>query len=67
MKRWPGLRARWSGRNVRIYSNEHEMFWRPNGAGYTADKAEAGVYDFDDAWARTSHCGPEKKIGYFEV
>ncbi len=62
--RWPSLRAKWSGKRVRIYSNEHEAYWRENGAGYTTDGLESGVYLFEDAWKRTAHCGPEKRITY---
>lgn len=45
-----------------IWSGEHHAWWRPDGAGYTNDIRAAGVYDHADAIARTSHCGPEKKI-----
>lgn len=52
------------GRHVRIWSAEHGCYWRPEAAGYTQDKLEAGLYIFEDAVRRTHHCGPEKKIFY---
>lgn len=32
-----------------IWSNEHKAWWKSNEAGYTNDKAEAGVYTFEQA------------------
>lgn len=64
LKRWPSLRKNWEGKKVRIWSNEHEAYWRADGAGYTADGLEAGVYDFADAFAHTRHCDPEKRISF---
>ena len=55
---------RFRGRDVRIWSAEHRLYWRPNGQGYTSDRSEAGVYKFEDAVRRTRHCGPEKRIFY---
>lgn len=49
---------------VRIYSREHHCWWRANGSGYSTDIAEAGIYTFEDAFARSHHCGPEKGIEY---
>jgi len=49
---------------VRIYSREHHAWWRANGSGYAEDIADAGIYTFQDAWGRSSHCGPEKQIEY---
>ncbi len=57
----------WSARNVRIWSQEHRAWWRPDGAGYTDDEAQAWVVDFPRAYETTEHCGPEKKISYFAV
>jgi hypothetical protein len=67
MKHWPSLKAQWLGRKVQIYSAEHASYWRANGQGYTLIKAEAGIYDFHDAWDRTSHCDPSKKIRYVHI
>ncbi len=58
--RYPGIRAKWAGRRVRIYSTEHRAYWRPNGAGYTTNESEAGV------WTETRHCGPEKGIQFYD-
>jgi|KBSMisStaDraftv2_1062788.scaffolds.fasta_scaffold03115_13 hypothetical protein len=50
------------GRAVFIWSGEHRLWWRPHYAGYTSKIEEAGIYTFEDAFAHTRHCGPEKKI-----
>jgi hypothetical protein len=63
---WKG-RERWISKNVRIWSDEHKAWWRPNCQGYTAYATDAGIYTFSDAWDATSHCGPEKKIVYEAV
>lgn len=67
VKRWPGLRRAWSGRKVRIYSTEHGAYWRANGAGYSDTEAEAGIYDFEEAFNRTRHCDPSKGIQFYWV
>jgi len=54
----------WSARKVIIWSNEHGAWWRPEGKGYTGDRADAWAVDFLTAWNYTQHCGPEKKINY---
>jgi hypothetical protein len=36
-------------RPVRIWSFEHDAWWRPNSMGYTHRKEEAGLYDRDEA------------------
>lgn len=54
-------------RRVRIWQGDHGgAWWRPPANGYTTIQSEAAVYDFEDAWSRCSHCGPEKQIS-FEV
>lgn len=60
-------REKWLGRQVRIWSGEWGLFWRPGAAGYVADPDQAGVYNFEDAWERAKHCGPEKKIVFITV
>lgn len=57
-------RALFAGKMVRIWSSERNAWWRPKAQGYTGDYQQAGIYTFDDAWARTAHCGPEKQISY---
>lgn len=52
--------------NVRIYSNEHNAYWGPNYCGYTQKGSEAGIYKIEDAYRKTSHCGPKKQI-MFEI
>ena len=53
-----------NGKEVYIFSCEHNAYWRPNRSGYSTDKRGAGIYPFAEAWAATSHCGPEKQIHY---
>lgn len=36
-------------KKVRIYSNEHQAWWRPDYCGYTEDKTKAGIFDYDKA------------------
>lgn len=55
---------RFVGKSVHIWSGEHRAYWRPHSAGYTTEVERAGTYDFMDAYYRTRHCGPEKKIVY---
>lgn len=62
VKRWPNLMKRFY--YVRIYSAEHEAFWRVDGAGYTTQEHVAWVLPFERAFINTKHCGPEKKIQY---
>jgi|GEM_PF-1502114 len=67
LTRRPELKARLAGQKVLIWSGEHRCWWGPKGSGYTNRLGEAGVYLFDDAWKRSSHCGPEKKIEYHTI
>jgi hypothetical protein len=53
-----------SDRLVRIYSCQHQMFWRPERRGYTRHANDAGVYFFSDALDASGHCGNEKGICY---
>lgn len=47
---------------VWIWSDEHDAYWRPEGAGYTRRAGAAGVFTYREAKSLTSHCGPEKRI-----
>jgi hypothetical protein len=63
---WRG-REWWARQQVRIWSQEHCAWWRPEAQGYTDKDAEAWVVDFPTAYDHTKHCGPEKKINYYAV
>ena len=52
---------------VRIWSVEHQQYWRPNSQGYTGDRELSGVYEFPDAFERTKHCDESKGITFEEV
>jgi hypothetical protein len=62
LKRWPYLASRFP--RVRIYSAEYGAWWRGKGNGYTVDAKASDVWDIGEAFARTIHCGPEKRIQY---
>jgi hypothetical protein len=49
---------------VRIWSGEHGAYWRAGGSGYVACACGAGLYSLADAYRRTKHCGPEKRIAF---
>lgn len=51
------------GQKVLIWSGEHGAYWGPNNCGYY-DRDRAGAYTFEEAYAVTQHCGPEKRIAY---
>ena len=59
--------ARWLEKRVYIWSREHGAYWRAEAAGYTDDKAQAGIFGFEDAFQQTKHCGREKRIEYIAV
>lgn len=69
MKRKGGERtyAKMAGRLVYIYSGEHHAWWRVDGIGYTDDQSQAGIWEFEDAYRTTEHCGPEKRILFVGV
>ncbi len=46
---------------VRIWSGEHEAWWRANGNGYTTQLQDAGVYERADAMRRITS-DPAKRI-----
>ena len=62
VKRWPETASGWLDKEVLIWSGEHRAWWNPHAAGYTPHKSLAGRYPFKEAYVRTHHCGPEKKI-----
>ena len=51
---------------VRIWSGEYQAYWRQSG-GYVDDweVVDPGIFTLEEAYGRTSHCGPEKEI-FFE-
>ncbi|MGL6008504.1 MAG: hypothetical protein ACRC1D_03530 [Culicoidibacterales bacterium] len=59
--------AKNQGKQVLIFSGQWEAYWRSDGAGYTQKKADAGIYEINDAWSRVSHCGSEKAILFILV
>ena len=66
MKRKGGerIKAKLAGAKVRIWTAQWGAWWRPDSSGYTDDIKQAGIYTFEDAWRRSHHCGPEKRIIY---
>ena len=62
-----GISTKWLARKVYIWSREHGAYWRPEAAGYTDDKDQAGIWDFQKAYLTTQHCGREKHIEYIAV
>ncbi len=52
------------GAKVYIRSGQWASYWRANGAGYTNKISDVGIYDIEDAWKRTAHCGLEKQISF---
>lgn len=65
IKRWPTLLSRFPF--VRIYSAEHQAYWRGTGQGYTLIPEESAIWEAEDAFDRTKHCGPEKKIEFINA
>ena len=65
----PNLRAAWAGKLVFIWSHEHNAYWRAEGKGYTVRMTGGGpgVFDFNNAFERTRHCGPEKGVEFEEI
>lgn len=51
-----------AGRVARIWSGEHGAWYRPDGHGYTADFADAGVFGAIEAQQIIQGLGPEKRI-----
>lgn len=65
IKKYPEKLSRFT--QVNIWSKQWQLWWRDNGAGYTPNRREAGIYDIQDAWKHVSHCGPEKGIILYEI
>lgn len=59
-----GLQGRLINERVLIWSSQRQCWWRPEGRGYAMDPRQAGAYTFEEAFRRTSHCGPEKGIAF---
>ncbi len=51
-------------KNVRIWCGELGMWWRPDANGYTANIAEAGIWNFPDAFRDAYGCGPETQTAF---
>jgi len=58
------FRNKYKDAKVYIWSGQWGSYWRPNRAGYTYNKSDAGIYTLDDAYDASGHCGPEKHIEY---
>lgn len=54
----------WSGAVVLIWCGQRDAFWRTHASGYTDDRAQAGVWLFEEAYELTKNCGAEKQIVY---
>ena len=65
IKRWPVLMNRFL--NVRIFSAEHNAYWRKTGQGYTENENESAIWNMKRAYKRTCHCGPEKQIQFVKA
>lgn len=55
------------GKLCYIRSDEWGSWWRAEGNGYTKLLKEAGIYEVEDAWKWTKHCGIEKGIRFVLV
>lgn len=66
-KRYPTLGRFLKHDYVRIWSGEHQAWWRPGGHGYVAEALYAGIWVFYEAVKQTHHCGPEKEIEFFST
>ena len=64
INRRPSLKAKLAGRKVYIWSGRHQAWWAPEGHGYVRPRDRAGVFDFEDAWRRSSHASPENQVAY---
>ncbi len=62
IKRWPSLVNRFL--RVRIYSAQWGAYWRGSGQGYTEDSQASDIIEIEEAFKKTRHCGPEKRIQF---
>lgn len=46
-----------------IWAGDGGCYWLANYCGY-GGISDAGIYDFEDAFEHSRHCGPEKRIEY---
>lgn len=56
-----------SSDKVFIWSDEHNAYWRHNGAGYTVRIGGAGLYDRAEAEKILRGVGPEKRLVIEEI
>lgn len=68
LRRYPDSKRTksWAGRMVHIETENG--VWRHRGQGYTwAGQPNAGIWVFEDAVKRVSHCGPEKCAAFIAI
>lgn len=56
------MTGRTSARIYRIWSGEHQAWWRANFCGYTDDPAQVGLYTKAEAASALRTAGREKKL-----
>lgn len=56
-------RKQFTGRKCLIWAGDGGCYWRSGGNGYSGIN-DAGIYDFEDAFEHSGHCGTEKHIEY---
>lgn len=66
LKKHPEKLTRFTS-TVLIWSGQWKAWWRKNGRGYTDNINQAGTFEINNAWKRTNHCGPEKKIEFQSI
>jgi hypothetical protein len=67
VKRYPDSTLTKSNVEVKIFSSQWGYYWRKTGQGYTPNPHESQTYTIAEAFAKTKHCGPEKKIWFIYV
>lgn len=58
ISQWARVQMVRDHRIYRIYSREHNAWWKPNECGYTVDVEQAGLYTFDQADRICRGAGP---------